>query len=86
MNFVVYHTQILDGETIREWMEPTYMYYDGTGYGHPWELIPLGNYTLRTKAGDINGYSSAFQMAVSIGLRGSSNLFLPVILAFISFL
>ena len=40
------------------------MYADGTGFGHPWELIPLGNFTLRTKDGAINGYNSEFQMAV----------------------
>jgi len=45
-------------------MQPAYQYEDGTGFGHPWELIPLGNYTLRTKDGGINGYLSEFQMAV----------------------
>jgi len=60
----LWHKQILDGETIREWMQPAYQYEDGTGFGHPWELIPLGNYTLRTKDGGINGYLSEFQMAV----------------------
>ena len=57
--------QILDGETIREWVEsPAYIYRDGSGYGHPWELLPYGNHTMRTKAGAINGYLSEFQMAV----------------------
>lgn len=58
--------QILDGETIREWMEPAYTYFDGTGFGHPWELLRLSNYTLRTKSGEINGYASQFQMAHEI--------------------
>lgn len=44
------------------------MYADGTGFGHPWELIPLGNFTLRTKDGLINGYKSEFQMAVRCNL------------------
>ena len=60
------HTQILDGETIREWTAPAYLYPDRTGFSFPWELIPLGNYTLRTKAGAINGYRAEFQMAVSV--------------------
>ena len=60
--------QILDGETIREWMEPAYKYFDRTGFGHPWELLILNNYTLRTKSGEINGYASQFQMAVSYKL------------------
>ena len=54
----------MDGETIREWMEPAYTYADGTGFGHPWELVPLGNYTLRTKDGVINGYNAELQFAV----------------------
>ena len=62
--------QLLDGETIREWLEPVYMYSDGTGYSLPWELFPLGrfpvgNYTFHTKAGVLNGYNAEFQMAVS---------------------
>ena len=61
------HTQrqILDGETIREWMQPAYTYPDGTGFGHPWEFIPLYNYTLRTKAGVINGYNAEMQFMAS---------------------
>ena len=57
--------QLVDGVTLREWLEPAYMYPDGTGYGYPWELQPVGNYTLRTKAGSIFGYNTEFQMAVS---------------------
>ena len=45
-------------------MQPAYMYIDGTGFGYPWELFRLGNYTLRTKDGAINGYNAEFQMAV----------------------
>ena len=47
-------------------MQPAYKYADRTGFGHPWELIPVGNYTLRTKDGAINGYNAEFQFAVSI--------------------
>ena len=60
--------QIVDGESIREWLAPAYKYPDRTGFSFPWELIPLGNYTLRTKGGAINGYRAEFQMAVSDGI------------------
>ena len=46
-------------------MEPAYKYTDGTGFGYPWELIPLGDFTLRTKDGAINGYKAEFQMVVN---------------------
>ena len=63
--YIRFHSaQILDGETIREWTAPAFMYPDGTGFSFPWELVPLGNYTLRTKDGAINGYRAEFQMAV----------------------
>ena len=55
----------MDGETIREWLNPAYMLPDGTGFSYPWELKPLGNYTLRCKDGVLNGYNSQFTMAVS---------------------
>ena len=62
--------QILDGETLREWMEPTYMNVDGTGFGLPWELYPIGkpvaNYTVRTKSGAINGYRARFYFLVNL--------------------
>jgi len=45
-------------------MQPAYKYTDGTGFGYPWELIPLGDFTLRTKDGKLNGYNAEFQMAV----------------------
>lgn len=57
--------QLLDGETLREWMQPAYVYFDGTGYGYPWEILPSRNYSLRTKAGSINGYLSRVAIAVS---------------------
>lgn len=50
-------------------MAPAYKYPDRTGFSFPWELIPLGNYTLRTKDGAINGYRAEFQMAVSDNTR-----------------
>ncbi len=56
----------MDGETLREWMEPAYEYADGSGFSYPWELIPLGNYTLHTKDGVLNGYNAELQMAVSL--------------------
>ena len=47
-------------------MQPAYLYADGTGFGHPWELRPYGNYTMLTKDGAINGYNSELQFSVSI--------------------
>jgi hypothetical protein len=58
--------QVLDGETIREWTHPAFVYSDGFGYSHPWELLPWGNYTLVTKDGRINGYLSEIRMAPQI--------------------
>ena len=46
-------------------MQPVYTYRDGTGFGRPWELVPAGNYTFRTKNGAINGYQAEYIMAVS---------------------
>lgn len=62
------HVQLLDGETVREWMSPAYLFPDGSGFSYPWELRPLGKYTLRGKDGIINGYNSQFTMAVSYTL------------------
>ena len=72
--FLIILLQILDGETIREWMQPAYKYADGTGFGYPWELKPLGDYVLRTKDGAINGYNAEFQMAVSVQAPGIPTL------------
>ena len=47
-------------------MHPAYNYADGTGFGHPWELRPLGQYNLRTKDGVMNGYNAELQFSVSI--------------------
>ena len=57
--------QLIDGETVREWMHPAYVYPDGTGFCLPWELVPLDPFTLLTKPGVLNGYNTEFQMAVS---------------------
>ena len=56
--------QILDGETIREWMHPEYVAADRTGYCLPWELIPNGNYQMRCKAGAVDGYRAELMMIV----------------------
>ncbi len=70
----------MDSETLREWMQPVYTYKDGTGYGRPWELVPITNYTLRTKGGSIDGYRAEFIMAVSVStceLQEEVQLLLP---------
>ena len=56
--------KLLDGETLRKWIQLAYKYPDGSGFSYLWELVQLGNYTLRTNDGVINGYNSEFQMAV----------------------
>lgn len=51
--------QILDGATIREMMLPVYLYSDyQSGFATAWELYKFGNHLLRTKRGDVEGYSS----------------------------
>ncbi|XP_065178743.1 putative beta-lactamase-like 1 [Sycon ciliatum] len=50
--------QILDGETLREWMHPVYMTSDLNGFGLAWELFQGGPYNFRSKDGAINGYRS----------------------------
>lgn len=56
--------QILDGETIREWLQPAFIYPDTTGFSYPWEYATLGNYSAHGKDGRINGYMSQFEMVV----------------------
>eukprot|EP00052_Salpingoeca_macrocollata_P030652 m.320415 g.320415 ORF g.320415 m.320415 type:complete len:488 (+) comp24050_c0_seq1:188-1651(+) len=57
------NTPILQAETAREWSLPVFINSDGTGFGHPWELVPANNFTVLTKSGDVPGYS-AMVMAV----------------------
>ena len=46
-------------------MSTAYMFPDGSGFSYPWELHPLGKYTLHGKGGLINGYQAQITMAVS---------------------
>ena len=57
--------QVLDGQTLREWMLPVYVAQDRTGYGFVWELMQGGHYTFLTKGGSIFGYQSEMFLLVS---------------------
>jgi len=51
--------QILDGATLRETLLPRYITPDREGgYGMTWELYRVGDYMIRTKRGDVEGYAS----------------------------
>lgn len=39
-----------------------------TGFGTPWEIIYKGNYTIRTKGGNVNGYSALFSFVPELHL------------------
>ncbi len=39
-------------------MLPLYIFSDNSGVALPWELYKVQNYLLRTKEGDLEGYSS----------------------------
>lgn len=41
-----------------------------TGFGTPWEIFYRGNYTIRTKGGNINGYSAIFSFIPELHLGG----------------
>ena len=56
--------QVIDGETIREWLSLACIFLDGIGFSYPWELKSLGNYTLHGKDGVMNGFNAQFTMAV----------------------
>jgi len=51
--------QILDGQTLREMMNPAFMFPDqSTGFAIPFELEYYKSYQIQTKEGDITGYSA----------------------------
>jgi CubicO group peptidase (beta-lactamase class C family) len=61
--------QLIDGATIRESFLSQFIFTDKqSGFATPWELYYLDNYLLRTKRGDVNGYSSAIFMVPEIKL------------------
>lgn len=39
-----------------------------TGFGTPWEILFKGNYTIRTKGGNIDGYSALFSFIPELHL------------------
>jgi len=62
-------TQILDGTTIREMQLPIFVNDDGkTAWSTPWEMIHLDNQWLRTKLGNVDGYSAHIALAPKLKL------------------
>jgi CubicO group peptidase (beta-lactamase class C family) len=57
-NFDRAEAKVLQPAAIRDWLAPAYVYRDGFGIGHPWELMKTGNFTFWTKSGGIAGYLS----------------------------
>jgi len=69
-------TQLLDGQTLREMMEPVYINTDrASGFAIPFELEYFGNYLKQTKGGDVNGYSGkiVFVPDMKLGLVVQTN-------------
>ena len=61
--------QIIDGATIRETLLPRYIESARqNGYGLVWELYREGDYMIRTKRGDVNGYASELIMVPELKL------------------
>lgn len=49
-----------------------YVNPDGlTGFGTPWEIAFIGNYTVRTKGGNVDGYSALFSFIPELKLSRS---------------
>ena len=45
-----------------------------TGFGTPWEVLYEGNYTIRTKGGNVDGYSALFSFIPQLHLGKSTNV------------
>lgn len=60
---------------LREFMFPTYVNPDGSGYGMPWEFVPIGKYGIRNKGANLQGYSSNIALVpeLQIGLTLTTN-------------
>ncbi|XP_003387189.1 PREDICTED: putative beta-lactamase-like 1 [Amphimedon queenslandica] len=60
---------ILSSDLRREMSLPYFVNPDGqSGFGTPWEILFDGNYTIRTKGGNINGYSALFSFIPELHL------------------
>jgi len=61
--------QILDGNSISEMLEPTILFNDGTGgFGLPWEFNYTSNIYVKSKAGELAGYSTQLAIVPDIKL------------------
>jgi len=62
-------TQILDGNTITEMLEPVIEFNDGVGgFGLPWETSFTSKMTIKSKAGQLPGYRSQVVIVPKIKL------------------
>ena len=57
-------------------MFPSFVNGDGSGYGMPWEMYPVGQYLVRNKGGNLQGYSSniAIVPELQLGMTITTNL------------
>lgn len=60
------------GEAIRRTFSPSFVNFDGTGFGTPWEITQTGVHLIRNKAGNIDGYAA--DMALIPELQLSFNV------------
>eukprot|EP00040_Diaphanoeca_grandis_P032590 m.197996 g.197996 ORF g.197996 m.197996 type:complete len:530 (-) comp32675_c0_seq1:89-1678(-) len=68
---------VLSSESIRETLLPRFIQTDREGgFGLTWELYKMGDYWLRTKRGDVNGYASEIVMVpeLKLGIVALSNV------------
>lgn len=60
---------VLSADLRREMSLPCFVNPDRqTGFGTPWEIFYRGNYTIRTKGGNIDGYSAMFSFIPELHL------------------
>jgi len=62
-------TPVLDAPFLQEMMNPTFLQSDGeTIWGMPFETVFMHNYLVRSKGGNINGYSTYFSLIPELQL------------------
>ena len=66
------YTLLLNGFHIWITLNTVYVNPDGlSGFGTPWEIAFVGNYTVRTKGGNVDGYSALFSFIPELKLSRS---------------
>jgi hypothetical protein len=41
--------KLLKPVNMKSWLAPQYMFLDGNGYGHPWEIVKVGAWLVRCR-------------------------------------